>query len=78
MRGELVVGVAVGVQEEDRERVDALAPRAALRDRLELGLVERREHVARRVDPLVHLEAQRALDQRPVLAEEQVVRLAAG
>ena len=41
----------------------------------DLRLVQRDEHLAGRRHALAHLEAQRALDQRHVLAEKQVVRV---
>src|SRR5262245_56200147 len=76
LRCELVRGIAVAVKEEDRDRVDALRGDDLARA-LELGLGERPQHLARARHPLVDLEAERALDERHVLAEEEVVCLRA-
>ena len=68
----LVVGAGVAVDEQDRAGLDAalLKLRAERRDLLG---VERLLDLAVGEHALVHLEAQRALDQRRVLLEEQVV-----
>ena len=68
----LVVGVAVAVQEQDRHRLD-IEPGEAFAERAHLVLVERGQRLALGQHPLVELEAHRALDQRAVLLEEQVV-----
>ena len=68
----LVVGVGVAIEEQDRAGLDAelLELRAERRD---LALVERRVDLAVGEHALLDLEAQRALDQRHVLLEEQIV-----
>ena len=76
-RTDLVVRIAVGMQEQDRDRLDAFALQP-LRDHLKLVVFQRAQHIARGVHALVDLDAQRALDQRPVLAEEQIVGFRAG
>ena len=68
----LVRGVAVGVQEQDRDRLRALRDRVGDR-RAHLLLVELDQHLALRVHALADLVAQVALDQRLVAAEEQIV-----
>jgi hypothetical protein len=69
---QFVVGVAVAVQEKDRDRLD-LHLGQAIADRADLGFVERPVDGAVRADALGHLETQGALDQRPVLLEEKIV-----
>ena len=72
----LVDGVAVAVQEQDRRRLDAeLVERLA--QRLHLALVEGHEHLPVGEHALADLEAQGALDQGLVLAEEEVVGVGA-
>ena len=68
----LVVVPRIAVQEQDRRRVDAEAGELPA-ERGDFGVVERRVDLAVGQDALMHLEAQRALDQRFVLLEEQVV-----
>ena len=68
----LVTGIAVTVEEQDRDRFDAEA--VELRPEMRnFCLVERDVDVAVGQDSLARLEAQRALDQRLVFLEEQVV-----
>ena len=68
----LVVGAGVAVDEQDRAGLDpALFKLRA--ERRDLFGVERLLDLAVREHALVHLEPQRALDQRRVLLEEQVV-----
>ena len=74
LRADLVRRVAVGVQEQDGDRLHAGRDRLA-RDPAHLLLVERDQHRALRVHPLHDLEAHVAVDQRRVLLEEQVVGL---
>ena len=68
----LMRGVAVGVQEQDGDRLhpllDSIGDGGA-----HLLLVERDQHLALRVDTLADLVAQVALDQRLMPAEEQIV-----
>ena len=68
----LVTGIAVAVEEQDRDRFDAEAVELR-REGRNFGLVERDVDVAVGQDSLPRLEAQRALDQRLVFLEEQVV-----
>jgi hypothetical protein len=70
----LVSRIAVGVEEQHRDRLDALAAQLA-RQLAHRGLVERLVRAAVGAQPLGHLEAQRALHERRVLVEEQVVRV---
>ena len=71
-RPPLMRGVAVGVQEQDGDRLhpllDSIGDGGA-----HLLLVERDQHLALRVDTLADLVAQVALDQRLMPAEEQIV-----
>ena len=68
----LVAGIAVAIEEQDRDRFDAEA--VELRPEVRnFRLVERDVDVAVGQDSLARLEAQRALDQRLVFLEEQVV-----
>ena len=68
----LVRRVAVGVQEQDGDRLRTLRHR--LRDhRAHLRLVERDEHLALRVHALADFETQVAVDQRLVPLEEEIV-----
>ena len=69
----LVRVVAVRVQEAHRDRVDVRGFDLAER-RLERRRIERGQHAAALVDPLVDREAQRALDQRFGLLPAHVVR----
>ena len=68
----LMVRVAVAVQQQDRDRLD-VEPGELRPQRAHLVLVERGQRLALGQHPLVELEAHRALDQRTVLLEEQVV-----
>ena len=63
----------IAVQEQDRGRFDAEPLRASGRSAAISGLVERRVDLAVGEHALVDLEAQRPLDQRLVLLEEQIV-----
>ena len=67
-----VRGIAVGVQEQDRDRLHALADRVG-HGGAHLILVELDQHPAVRVHALADLVAQVALDQRLVAAEEEIV-----
>jgi hypothetical protein len=62
------------VEKQDGERLDAFGFHAS-RDGLELREVDVLERLAGGIHALVDLEAQRALDERPVLAEKEVVRI---
>ena len=73
-RGALVLGVGVGVQEADGDRLDALCA-AGLGDGVELGELEWDEDVAVAVDTLVHLEAQPSRHERLGLAADEVVHV---
>src|SRR5262245_31494928 len=66
----------VAVEEEDGRRLDAALGQHTAECR-DLVLVERRLDLAVGQHPLPDLEAQRTLDQRPVLSEEQVVGIGA-
>jgi hypothetical protein len=68
----LVRGIAVGVQEQDRDRLYALADRVG-HGGAHLILVELDQHLAVRVHALADLIAQVALDQRLVAAEEEII-----
>ena len=68
----LVVGVAVAMQQQDRDRLD-IERREFLPERADFGLIEGLQRLALGEHPLVELEAHRAFDQRAVLLEEQVV-----
>ena len=68
----LVIGVAIAMEKEDRHRLDA--DRGELCSQLLDVLVDqRRLDLAIGEDALIDLEAQRALDQRLVLLEEEIV-----
>ncbi len=69
----LVDGVGVGVQQADRDRLDA-EPGERPGDRPDRVLVERDEHVAVPVEPLRDPEAQRPRDERDRLGELDVVQ----
>ena len=73
-RGALVLGVGVGVQEADGDRLDALRA-AGVGDGVELGELERDEDVAVAVDALAHLEAQPSRHERLGLAADEVVHV---
>jgi hypothetical protein len=66
--------MAVGVQQADRDRLD-LELAQPRRDRSNLLLGKRAEHLALRAHALVQLEAQAALDERRRLRPEQVVEV---
>ena len=68
---ELVLGVAVGVQEMDDERLAARVQQRADRA-AQPFLVERAAHAARRVDPLVHLVPEATGHERDEAAEQSV------
>ncbi len=68
----LVCRIGVTVDEHDGDGVHA-ETRHLVAQALDLGLVERDQNVAVGAHALPGLEAQRALDQRHVLLEEQVV-----
>ena len=70
--GELVLGVDVGEQEGDGDRAEALVARAASRGAERVG-IERLELLARVVQPPADLDDVRARQQRPRLAEVDVV-----
>ena len=72
LRARLVIAPRVAVEEQDRARLDAelIKPLAEPHD---LGLLERRVDLAVGQHALACLEAQRPLDQRFVLLEEQIV-----
>src|SRR6202000_2909379 len=71
---QLMGGIDVGVEKQDRDRLDAELDELAAerRDLLFLELVER---LAFRQHALADLEAERALDQRHVLAKMEIVRV---
>src|SRR5262249_2848003 len=68
----LVVGPRVTIEKQNGTGLDA-ARRERLAKRLDLGLVERALDLAVGEHAFLDLEAQRALDQRHVLAEEEVI-----
>ena len=68
----LVVGAGVAVEEQDRAGFDAELVELVA-ERRDLALVERRLDLAVGEHALLDLEAQRALDQRHVLLEEEIV-----
>ncbi len=70
----LVPALGVAVEEQDRGRLDAASLQQAPEAR-DLILVERRLDLAVGEHAFFDLEAQRALDQRFVLLEEQIVRI---
>ncbi len=72
LRARLMRRVAIGMKEKDRHRLDA-ERREALAEEGDLRVVERRLGRAVGQHPLIHLEAQRALDQRHMLLEEEIV-----
>ena len=72
--GPLVLGVRVGVQEADGDRLDALRV-ACVCDGVELGELERNEDVAVAVDTFAHLEAQPPRHERLGLAADKVVHI---
>ncbi len=73
-RARLVLRVAIGMEEHDRDGIDAeLLESLAECD--DLVIAHRRPDRAVGDDALVDLEAQRALDQRHVLLEEKIVRV---
>ena len=69
-------GIAIGVQEADGDRLDAVGDQA-LRHRAHFGGVERRQHVAVAVHALRHLQPMAARHQRVGEAQEQVVDVVA-
>ena len=69
---ELVIGVAVTVQKQDRHGLHAKLVDPACQRR-DLPIVERTFDLARRQHALAHLETQRALHQGFVFLEEEVV-----
>ncbi len=70
----LVLGIDVGVQEADRDRLHAFGGEraAGLRD---AATVERHVHLAGAQQPLVDLAREMARHQRPVAVEQQVIGL---
>src|SRR5579862_2658561 len=64
--------VAIGMEKEDRDRGDTQFLEA-LPQRDDLRVIERRAHRAIGHDALIHLKAQRPLDQRLVLFEEEII-----
>ena len=71
-----VAVVAIGVEERDRHRLD-VEPGDRLRQPVDLLRLRLGQHLAPAVHPLVHLEAQRAGDQRRGAAELDVERVGA-
>ena len=69
LRAPLVIGIGVAIEKEDGAGFDA-QPFELLAERGDFALVERRIDLAVGQHALVHLEAQRPLDQRHVLLEE--------
>ena len=69
-------GIAVGVEEADRDRLDALR-RQPLRDRAHLVRIERRQHVAVAIHALGDFQAVAAGDQRIGKLQEQIVDVVA-
>ena len=71
-RARLVVGLGIAIEEEDRASFDAeFLQRFA--ERCDLSVIERPLDLAIGQNAFVDLEAQRALDQRLMFLEEQVV-----
>jgi hypothetical protein len=68
----LVLRIAIGVEEQEGERLGAVAHRLRRRGQ-KLCLVERDQHPAAPSHALIDLEPHRPANQRLVLAEEQVV-----
>src|SRR5689334_24024587 len=68
----LVLGAGIAVEKQNGAGLDAELLQT-LTERHDLVLVERPLDLAVREHALLHLEAQRPLDQRHMLAEEQVV-----
>ncbi len=71
---DLVGRVGIGVQEADRHRLDAQRGEP-VPERLDGGVVDRHQHVARRVHPLAHLEGEIARHQRPRPVEVEIERV---
>ena len=71
-----MLGVGVGVQEADRDRLDAVALAGGC-DRLGVRRVERDEDGAVAVDALAHLEAVAPRHERRGLARDEVVHVGA-
>ena len=72
-----VIGVGVAVEKQDGAGLDAEFFQLRT-ERRDLLVVERSVDLAVGQHPLVHLKAQRPLDQRHVLAEKQSCRRPAG
>ena len=70
----LVRGIDVGVQEADRDRLDALGVERAAGLRNAVA-IERVVHLARAQQPLVDLAREMPRHQRPVAVEQQVIGL---
>jgi hypothetical protein len=67
-----VLGVAIAIEEQHGRRLDAERAEPP-GERGQLGLVERTFHFAVRQHPLLDLEAKRALDQRHVFLEVEII-----
>ena len=74
LRTPLVIGIGVAVEEQDGDRLDAELLQS-FAERRDLAVVERLGDLAVGQRALFHLETQRPLDQRHVLAEEQVISI---
>ncbi len=71
--GALLMGrIDVAIEKQDRDRFDPELRQLAA-ERHDLAVVERRQHLAVRQHALLDLVAQRALDQRNVLLEIEIV-----
>ena len=67
-----VVGVDVGVQEADRDRLDAFSLQRAAR-RLDVAELQLAVHLAGAEHSLIDLDGEMARHQRPVALEQQIV-----
>ena len=70
----LVLGASVCVEQADRDGLDAQLAQS-LRELPDLVVPQRPEHLPAGAHPLVHLEAQLALDERRRLRPEEVVQV---
>ncbi len=73
----LMLGRAVGMQEQDRDRLDPLCDEGGCR-LADLVVVERQQDTPARIDPLANLATQRTGDQGHMLLEEKIVQFPAG
>ncbi len=68
----LVIGIGIAIEKQNGDRFDA-KPLELLAERRDFGFVERRVDLAVGQHAFLHFEAQRPLDQRHVLLEEQII-----